>query len=216
MEFPLFPLSALQVPGAVVQLQVFEPRYLQLLEDLWEQQPANRREFGVVLIRQGHEVGPQNLHAIAEVGCAVRVLSLVPQGDRVLIAGAGAWRFITEGLVETDKPYPVAEVTPIADVAVEPGALDEPAARLRRAVQAYARLSDPDAEAPGLPDAPDELGWFITNEGPLTVADQLQLLADPDPVHRLDTLTSILRTEINLIRQTNSRPFRSEGDSSLN
>ncbi|MEC8953734.1 MAG: LON peptidase substrate-binding domain-containing protein, partial [Actinomycetota bacterium] len=49
----MFPLGMVLVPSGVLPLRVFEPRYRHMLEDLL---PGNR-EFGVVLIERGSEVG---------------------------------------------------------------------------------------------------------------------------------------------------------------
>ena len=49
---PLFPLQTVLFPGGLLSLKVFEARYLDLVgRCLREQQP-----FGVVCLRQGHEV----------------------------------------------------------------------------------------------------------------------------------------------------------------
>ena len=54
---PLFPLGTPLFPGVVLPLQIFEPRYRRLMQDL-EAHPEDgeRRFFGVVAIRQGCEV----------------------------------------------------------------------------------------------------------------------------------------------------------------
>ncbi|TDO93364.1 LON peptidase substrate-binding domain-containing protein [Enemella evansiae] len=206
MEFPLFPLGTLQVPGAVLRLQIFEPRYLELLSDLSELSPE-QREFGVVPIRQGHEVGPENLQSIAEAGCAVRILSAQPAGERMLVTAAGSWRFSIDRLLEDpDKPYLTAEVTRIRDREVSPEELVAPAERLRQAMQAYAAaLGADDLE---LPEAPDELAWLIARDGPFPLSTGVELLADPDPVHRLRVLTKALQRETALVTHTHSVPFR--------
>ena len=50
---PMFPLGTVLLPGAVLPLHVFEPRYRQLVQDCLAGEP----EFGVVLIERGSEVG---------------------------------------------------------------------------------------------------------------------------------------------------------------
>ena len=50
---PLFPLHAVLLPGAALQLRVFEPRYLDLVRDCGR----NGSTFGVCLILEGREVG---------------------------------------------------------------------------------------------------------------------------------------------------------------
>ena len=48
---PLFPLGTVLYPGLVLPLNIFEPRYRQLVRDLLDE-PEPRR-FGVIAIRQG-------------------------------------------------------------------------------------------------------------------------------------------------------------------
>ena len=51
---PMFPLGTVLLPGVVLPLFVFEPRYQQLVRDCLE---SAGNEFGVVLIDRGSEVG---------------------------------------------------------------------------------------------------------------------------------------------------------------
>lgn len=53
MTLPLFPLNTVLFPGIPVYLHIFEARYKQMIE----QCIAEERSFGVVLIREGVEVG---------------------------------------------------------------------------------------------------------------------------------------------------------------
>ena len=51
----MFPLGAVLLPGESLPLQVFEPRYLALVDHCTA--TPDRMRFGVVLISRGHEVG---------------------------------------------------------------------------------------------------------------------------------------------------------------
>ena len=66
---PLFPLACVLFPGCRLDLQLFEPRYLDMLSRCLR----SGEGFGVVAIRAGREVGevPQQL---AEVGCEAQVI----------------------------------------------------------------------------------------------------------------------------------------------
>src|SRR4051812_48529564 len=89
---PLFPLGSPLFPGVVLPLNVFEPRYLRLVEDLVALPPASeRRFFGVVAIRQGWEgerIAPAA--ALYDVGCAARLQGVRPEPD-------GGFRIVTVG-----------------------------------------------------------------------------------------------------------------------
>jgi Lon protease-like protein len=53
MELNLFPLNSVLFPFQVLPLQIFEPRYLVMIEQCYYE----KKPFGVSLIDEGHEVG---------------------------------------------------------------------------------------------------------------------------------------------------------------
>lgn len=56
VKLPLFPLNTVLFPGAMIQLHVFEERYRLMVGRCIEQ----RSPFGVVLLRSGSEVNPND------------------------------------------------------------------------------------------------------------------------------------------------------------
>jgi len=83
---PVFPLpSALLLPRGRLPLNIFEPRYLAMLDDTLR---SDHRLIGMVQPYEGPE-SPPRLHSI---GCAGRVTSLSETEDgRYLIVLAGIW-----------------------------------------------------------------------------------------------------------------------------
>ena len=69
---PMFPLGSIVLPGAMLPLQVFEPRYRQLVHDLL--QTDDEQVFGTVLIERGHEVGGDDERA--DIGTLVQVVDM--------------------------------------------------------------------------------------------------------------------------------------------
>ena len=67
-QIPLFPLQAVLFPGGFLPLRIFEPRYRTMIKFCLE----NESEFGVVLIKEGEEVG--ETATPYEVGTAARIL----------------------------------------------------------------------------------------------------------------------------------------------
>ncbi len=66
-EIPLFPLQMVLFPGGKAQLQIFEPRYLDMVRDCMREEVG----FGVVLIKEGDQVlhdADQQLPAVAHCG----------------------------------------------------------------------------------------------------------------------------------------------------
>ena len=112
---PLFPLGAVLVPGLVLPLHIFEPRYRRLMQDL-QTRREDDRAFGVVAIREGWEVGEDGVTAMFDVGtlAVVRDISPYPDGRYDLVTNGDA-RFRVIALAESDAPYLMAEVEWLAE-----------------------------------------------------------------------------------------------------
>jgi Lon protease-like protein len=97
---PVFPLDgALLLPGAGLPLQIFEPRYLNMLDDVM----AGDRLIGMVQTRPG---GDRARPRLARVGCAGRVTSYAETGDgRYLITLTGVCRFELGEELSIPTPY---------------------------------------------------------------------------------------------------------------
>ncbi len=97
---PVFPLpGALLLPRARLPLNIFEPRYLAMLDDALR---SDHRLIGMVQPYEDQRPPPR-LHSI---GCAGRVTSLSETEDgRYLIALTGLSRFRIEDEIEGFTPY---------------------------------------------------------------------------------------------------------------
>ena len=82
MDLPLFPLHTVLCPGVALPLHVFEERYKTMVQRCL----AAQSPFGVVLIREGREVGPGDL-AVAGVGTVaeIREATRYPDGRYDLV-----------------------------------------------------------------------------------------------------------------------------------
>jgi len=113
MEIPLFPLHTVLCPGSVLPLHIFEDRYRALTRHCLD----TGEPFGVVLIREGAEVGAkQRTLALAGVGALVEIREAgrYPDGRYDLIAAATG-RFAIDAVDQGREPYLVADVTPLED-----------------------------------------------------------------------------------------------------
>jgi uncharacterized protein len=112
MEIPLFPLHAVLCPGIVLPLHVFEERYRALTRHCL----ATGAPFGIVLIRDGREVGDGSTLALAEVGALVEIREAdrYPDGRYDLLAAATG-RFAIDRVDLARAPYLVADVTQLED-----------------------------------------------------------------------------------------------------
>ncbi len=200
---PLFPLSSVLVPGLVLPLHIFEPRYRQLLVDLQEV-PEEERGFGVIAIREGHEVGTDGVRALHAVGtfASLREVTTLPDG-RADIVAVGTHRFRVLDLVD-GLPYAQARVEWLEE---EPGDASIPLARSVAArFQEYRDLLTDEPEDTELPDDARVLSYLV---GAAVVADlgtrQGFLEATDDSTRLRDELT-FLRRETALIQHVPSLP----------
>ncbi|MFN7171346.1 MAG: LON peptidase substrate-binding domain-containing protein [Fimbriimonadaceae bacterium] len=104
-EIPLFPLHTVIFPYAVLHLHIFEDRYLQMVRECIEFD----RPFGIVLIRQGHEIGENPEPYL--VGTAVRITqSTKLDSGQMDIQVMGERRFRIRKIEEESKPYMVGYI----------------------------------------------------------------------------------------------------------
>ncbi|MDX2155030.1 MAG: LON peptidase substrate-binding domain-containing protein [Hyphomicrobiaceae bacterium] len=122
-ELPVFPLAgAILLPRATLPLNIFEPRYLRLFDDVMS---AGRLVGIIQPSGEGGPTGsPQDRNApLREVGCAGRVTAYQEHDDgRLTIALTGVARFRAVGERSVAQPYRVlaAEFEPFA-ADLEPG-----------------------------------------------------------------------------------------------
>ncbi len=102
---PVFPLSgALLLPRTRLPLNLFEPRYLQMLDYVLK---TDHRLIGMV---QSYD-GPDGVNKLHSIGCAGRVTAFSETDDgRYMITLAGASRFRLIGEVDGFVPYRRARV----------------------------------------------------------------------------------------------------------
>jgi Lon protease-like protein len=110
-ELPLFPLrGAILLPRASLTLNVFEPRYLALLDHAL----AGARVIGVV--QPAPEAGSAESPAgkdfpLRRVGCAGRISSFTESEDgHVVVTLAGVARFAVADEIAGDTPFRLARV----------------------------------------------------------------------------------------------------------
>ncbi len=192
----MFPLGAVLLPGEPLSLQVFEPRYVALVEDCM----SGRREpeFGVVLIARGHEVGGGEVRT--EVGTVARITEVIElPGSRYRLRCKGTERLRIEKWLD-DAPYPRAEAErwpdgPGGDDSALLAGLRERADRLHTLTAQFARRNGirrppPSASLEGLSDDPTTRSYELAARLPIGPTDRQSALSAPDPLSRLTALTT--------------------------
>jgi Lon protease-like protein len=186
---PMFPLGTVLLPGAVLPLHVFEPRYRALVADCLAGEP----EFGVVLIERGSEVGGGDVRR--DVGTVARIVEITQlPGDRYALVTVGTRRIRVERWLD-EEPYPRAEVTawPEADDGGHGPAVEELLAQLRRVLALLAELGEPAAPATtAIADDPVLATYHLAALAPLGPDDRDRLLRAPGPGERRQLLGAAL------------------------
>jgi Lon protease-like protein len=197
VELPMFPLGSVLVPGMVLPLHVFEPRYQALVEHCL----AGTPEFGVVLIERGSEVGGGDLRR--DVGAVARIVEAARFDDGRWALGCVGVRRIRVERWLPDDPYPRAEVLDWPDEAASPEA---PAAArrvttaLRQVLALAAELGVPAAPATTeLSDDPGIASHQATALAPLGPVDTHALLCEPGVDARLARLEALLAEEVEFL-----------------
>jgi Lon protease-like protein len=206
----LFPLGTVLVPGLVLPLHVFEPRYRQLVSDLMAR-PEDQRGFGVVAIREGREVGVDGVTALHEVGTLAMLREVTPYPDgRSDLVSNGDARFRVLRLVDTGTPYHCAEVEWLDE---HDGGPDTPllAAEVVRRFDAYRDLvaragAVEAAQMLAMPEDPRVLSYLVAAAMVLDLRDRQHLLETPTTCERLEAELRLLARETVLMRELPSLP----------
>jgi len=188
----MFPLGTVLMPGGVLPLHVFEPRYRQLVQDCLA---ADDPEFGVVMIERGSEVGGADQRTLA--GCVARIVELgeLPDGRYVMVT-VGTRRIRVNAWLP-DDPYPIADVDDWPDDdGFDAGLGDAVAAlapRVRRAAALAVELGVAEAGlADDVPDDPLLASFHLARLAPVGPLDQYRLLRTAGAGERLRLLADLL------------------------
>jgi Lon protease-like protein len=189
----MFPLGTVLFPSVFLPLHIFEPRYRELARRC----TAGDREFGVVLIERGSEVGGDDVRT--SVGTVARILEAVELDDGRWVLGTVGTRRIRVRQWLPDDPYPRADVEEWPDAEPQPAAAEQYAAvraQLRRVLALKAELAEPASDATiELSDDPALGSFQIAAVAPLGPADQQRVLLAEGPDERLQLLGVLLAEE---------------------
>src|ERR1700757_807371 len=97
---PIFPLGgALLLPRGQMPLNIFEPRYLAMIDDAFR---SGQRLIGMIQPDTAHP-GPENRPNLYRVGCVGRITQIAETGDgRYLLQLTGIARFRVEGEIAVE------------------------------------------------------------------------------------------------------------------
>jgi Lon protease-like protein len=198
---PVFPLpGALLLPRGQIPLNIFEPRYLAMIDDALRD---GHRLIGMIQPDVAHS-GPTGKPSLYKVGCVGRITQLAESGDgRYLIELTGVARFRIEEELRVATPYRQCSVTyaPFADDFIArkgENAVDR--ATLLAALTDFLKANDLKADWEGIERAPNEaLVNALSMMSPYGTAEKQALLEAPDLKTRAEILIAI--TEIELAKK---------------
>ncbi len=200
-RLPLFPLGTVLFPGVLLPLHVFEERYRRLVRDLLDA-TEDAREFGVVAIREGREVGDDGIRALHRVGCVARLRRVEPYDDgRFDLVSTGSKRFRLLSL-DQSRPYLQGAV----ELLDEPTGEQAAAIAVRVAVEFDEYRSALGDDEDELPDDPRTLSYLVAASAVLDLTEKQRLLEAPDTATRLHAELLLLRRETRLLDVLPSLP----------
>jgi Lon protease-like protein len=193
---PVFPLDgAMLLPGGDLPLQIFEPRYLNMIDDVM----AGDRIIGMIQTRAG---GDRTRPPLAAVGCAGKVTSFAETSDgRYLITLTGVCRFDAGDELFAHTPYRQLRARYDrfeADLKDQSEAQAPQAARARfaRALKRYLNRRELDIDWETAHSAPLEaLVTSLAMGLPFEPAEKQALLEAPTLSGRFETLSTLLEID---------------------
>ena len=197
---PLFPLpGALMLPRARLPLNIFEPRYLEMIDDVI----AGDRVVAIIQPRFDREekATGEECPALCQVGTLGRITSLSETGDgRYIISLVGICRFRLLEEAAQKTAYRQGRIAPfLNDLSSDNGADKVNREALLESFRAYLDYNNLEADWESVSQASNTtLVNTMSMMAPYGPAEKQALLEAPDLKTRADTLVAI--TEIALAR----------------
>ena len=195
-EIAVFPLTgALLLPRGKLPLNIFEPRYLALVEDAMK----NGRMFGMIQPDgSGSQRRSEEEPALYQVGCLGRLSAFSETEDgRLLITLTGVTRFRVLQECPPRRGYRQirADFAPFAeDLDLEPVVLGNRRGQIFGALREYFNARGLDANWDAIQQMPDEaLVVTLAMACPFDPAEKQALLEAPTEADRAVTLLTLLQ-----------------------
>ena len=199
---PVFPLAgALLLPRGQMPLNIFEPRYLAMVDDALRD---GHRLIGMIQPDASHAAPPEKPH-LFRVGCVGRITQIAETGDgryMIELTGISRFRLVEERAVATAYRQCRVTYAPFADDFIArkgEDAVDR--ASLLHALSDFLKANDLKADWEGIENAPNEaLVNALAMMSPYGPAEKQALLEAPDLKTRAEILVVV--TQIELAKKT--------------
>lgn len=208
-ELPLFPLNTVIFPGQYLPLHIFEPRYQMMIKESIN----TKTTFGIVLIRQGNEVGGGAVPY--DIGTTARIRRVERQEEgRINILTLGEARFRIVDL-EHERPFLTANVEmfpwqPSPAEEVEPRR-DQLRPLLERYLLALSIAINNPVDLANLPSDPALMTSIAAIALRVSNREKQDLLSTNTVVELMDGCLRLMRREIRAFRIAVAIPENYEG-----
>jgi uncharacterized protein len=196
---PVFPLpGALLLPRGQMPLNIFEPRYLAMIDDVLR---SGSRLIGMIQPDPLHAGPDQSKPYLFRVGCVGRITQFAESGDgRYLVQLTGVARFRIEEELAVDIVYRQCRVSYgafISDFTARKGEDEVDRKALLHALSDFLKANDLKADWEGIENAPNEaLVNALAMMSPYGAAEKQAMLEAPDLKTRAEILVAITEMEL--------------------
>ncbi len=194
----VFPLpGALLLPRGQLPLNIFEPRYLAMIDDSLRD---GHRLIGMIQLDQAHPVNEAKPN-LYKVGCVGRITQIAETGDgRYVLQLTGVSRFKVEQEMPVKTAYRQCRVSYqpfIDDFTARKGEDKVDREGLLKALAAFLKANDLKADWDGIEKAPNEaLVNALAMMSPYGPAEKQALLEAPDLKTRAEVLVALTEIEL--------------------
>ncbi len=207
---PVFPLpGALLLPRGQMPLNIFEPRYLAMVDDAFRD---GHRLIGMMQPDAAHTRNPDQ-PALFRIGCAGRITQLAESGDgRYLLELTGVARFKVVEELAALTPYRQCKVDffPfVDDFTARKGEQEVDRPALLAALTAFLKVNHLKVDWEGIDSAPNEaLVNALAMMSPYGVAEKQAMLEAPDLKSRAEILIAVTEMDLAKKRTTGDPPLQ--------
>ena len=187
-RFPIFPLGIVALPGTIQNLQIFEPRYINMVKDCME------NEHGFVIVYQ-KKYSKEDDYEIAKKGSYVEIIDFNNLPNGLLgITVQSVNKVLIKDLMQLQDGLHVAKTQPVVDPEVDDQAL---LAEFPEISNILAQL----IKHPKIVDMPlnidfnsaDSVAYHLAGLIPIPGSHKQSLLEAFDASHRLSILSKYIK-----------------------
>ncbi|HEY4204000.1 MAG TPA: LON peptidase substrate-binding domain-containing protein [Xanthobacteraceae bacterium] len=207
---PVFPLpGALLLPRGQMPLNIFEPRYLAMVDDAFRD---GHRLIGMIQPDAAHTKNPDK-PTLFRVGCVGRITQLAESGDgRYILELTGISRFKLVEEISSLTPYRQCKADFFAfldDFTARKGEDEVDRAALLTALTDFLKVNNLKVDWEGIESAPNEaLVNALAMMSPYGVAEKQAMLEAPDLKTRAEILIAVTEMDLAKKRTTGDPPLQ--------